>query len=509
MKIRKVLIIILALQIILITVNSCSKKDSQEALDDIEDLSNDLYPSQKSDNKQPNWILNASYTTVPTSHNGITFKLDELSKPEKHLEMKSHNEVLEYLVDLTQKEDKKKPSNIVAKSHLPDNIVNFRYHSFFEGMYYAYMDHRPVVLSPDVIWLLISQGFAQHVNANAEKLRHHFVNFDGKLTLIVKTDKVTLDNPNSPWETIFPEFTEKIAEHTGKKLINLLSADFSTTTIVEKVASEITIMESMKAYFDYMVMFKPLCGIPEVTLMGTTEDWQKILDKTKRLAKYELGWWTKELEPVLREFVNASKGKINIEFWMNSINEEYFSRGSGVVSKITGWIVKFFPYGSNGERNNLRSIENSWDLPEEIVKVDLLYYDTKTNVSTPLELWAGFFGLEQNMDNFALTPKIGWMIKKADPENSDLARNLEENPDSISIRVLEFPVELLSLNYTSTLKIDFINEIKIPDAFAGKRIKHLILSGKIDQNGINRIKKMFPDSKITINGKKVQEWKDY
>ena len=64
-----------------------------------------------------------------------------------------------------------------------------------------------------------------------------------------------------------------------------------------------------------------------------------------------------------------------------------------------------------------------WDLPEEIVKVDLLYYDTTTNVNTPLELWVGFLGLEQNMENFALTPKIGWMIKIAGPENSDLAKH--------------------------------------------------------------------------------------
>jgi hypothetical protein len=112
--------------------------------------------------------------------------------------MKSHNDILEYLVSLTQSEIKKIPSNIVAKSRLPDNIVNFGYHSFFEGMYHAYMDHRPVVLSLDVIWLLISQGFAQHINANAEKLRHNFVNFDGKLTLIVKNTTVTLDNPSSP-----------------------------------------------------------------------------------------------------------------------------------------------------------------------------------------------------------------------------------------------------------------------------------------------------------------------
>jgi hypothetical protein len=499
-------ILLLALQFILFPVSSCSKQYPEEAqpVDMAEVLNNpDLFPTEKLNEGQPEWTTDASYTTAPASHGGITFTIEELSKPENHLAMQSQDDVLAYLVNLSQRKDKKNPPNIVAKSRLSDNIVNFGYHSFFGGMHHAYMEHRPVVLSPDVIWLLISQGFAQHVNANAEKLRRYFVNYDGKLTLVVKTSAVTLENPDSPWETIFPQFTKKIAEHTGEELINLLSADFTTTTVVEKIASEITIMESMKAYFDYMAMYVS-CGIPELTLLGTTEDWQKILDKTKQLGRYELRWWTDELEPVLQEFVNASQEKINKEFWMNMINEEHFSGGCSSESIINGWIVKFFPYGSNGKRNSLKRIESSGDLPEEIVKVDLLYYDTRTNAGTPLELWAGFFGLEQNMENFALTPKIGWMIKIADPENSELAKKLEGNPDSISIRVMEFPAELLYLNYARILTIDFINEITIPDAFAGKRIDNLILSGQITKNEISRIRRMFPDSRITINGKNVK-----
>jgi hypothetical protein len=323
--------------------------------------------------------------------------------------------------------------------------------------------------------------------------------------LIVKTSTVTLDNPDSPWETIFPRFTRQIAEHTGEELIGLLSADFTTTTAVEKVASEITIMESMKAYFEYQV-WHISCGIPEVTLSGTAEDWQKILDKTRRLGRYELTWWTEELEPVLQEFVNASRGEINKEFWMNMLDQEYYSLGCGRGSIINGWITKFFPYGINGERNSLTSIESSRDLPEEIVKVDLLYYDTTTGISTPLELWAGFFGLDQDAETFALAPRIGWMIKRADPENSELAKKLESaGSASLHIRVMEFPAELLHVNFINSLTLDFINEITIPDAFAGVRINKLNLSGKIKRREISRIKGMFPDSRITINGERVNE----
>jgi hypothetical protein len=507
MKTKKAVIVLLSLPVILFTINFCSS--SKPNMDIIE-------PGGIAGESLPDGKGGTTLESVPTytkddgsqsPQANITFQVvEELSRPEGPLAMQSSNDVFERLVKMSQKNDKEYPSHIVAKSRLPDRIVNYGYHSFFNGIYHAYMDHRPVVLSPDAIWLLISQGFAQHVNANAEKLRHYFVDFDGKLTLIVVTSAVTLDNPDSPWETIFPQFTRQIAEHTDEELIDLLATDFTTTTIVEKVASEITIMDSMKAYFDYVVLYV-LCGIPEVTLLGTTEDWQKILDKTKRLGKYELTWWTEELEPVLEEFVNASRGNINKEFWMNMFNQEYYTRGSGRASIINGWITKFFPYGSDGERNSLSSIESSGDLPEEIVKVDLLYYDTTTGVSTPLELWAGFFGLDQNMENFALTPKIGWMIKEADPENSELAKKLESGRPlhSLRIRVMEFPPELLYLNFINALTIDFINEIKIPDSFARIKIYNLNLSGKIEREEINRIIKMFPDSRITINGEIVND----
>ena len=45
------------------------------------------------------------------------------------------------------------------------------------------------VLSPDMIWLLISQGFARHINANRESMRNELVDFSGKLSLIVREDK--------------------------------------------------------------------------------------------------------------------------------------------------------------------------------------------------------------------------------------------------------------------------------------------------------------------------------
>jgi hypothetical protein len=357
-----------------------------------------------------------------------------------------------------------------------------------------------------MIWLLISQGFARHINANSENLRHYFVDFSGKTSLIVSTNEIKLDNPNSPWENVFPEFTKQISDYTGSEIINLLSSDFTTTTTVEKVASEITVMEAMKPYFEYIMVYV-VCGIPEITLKGTPDDWQKILEKTKQLGKYDLTWWTNELDPILVKFVKASKGKTDKRFWRNMF--KYHSKKKyGSPKIIDGWIVKFFPYDKNNKRNNMKNLKGfncSDNLTEEIVKVDLKFIDSETGITTPLELWAGFVGLEQNRENFALTPKTGWMIRKKDIDKTGLIQSLEANNKFgwISIRVKEFPTELLSLKEIENVEIQFLDKIIIPDEFANVIIKSLTLTGKINTIEIERIVKLFPNSRIDINGKLV------
>ena len=71
-------------------------------------------------------------------------------------------------------------AKIEACSHYGDRVVPGEYHPFVAAVHSAYAEHRPLVLSPDMFWLLVAQGFANHVNLNAEAMRHHFVQFEGK-----------------------------------------------------------------------------------------------------------------------------------------------------------------------------------------------------------------------------------------------------------------------------------------------------------------------------------------
>lgn len=455
--------------------------------------------------------------------NGITFEIEKLSKPERILYLQSYEDIYKSLilkdVNLSKWEIERNridfKYNILAKSQAPDSLVNFGYNSFFNGMYQAYAEHRPFVLSPDMIWLLISQGFARHVNANPEKLREYFVDFSGKLTLVVNSNNDLL-NDSANWENIFPQFTSQIAEHAGIELINTLTSDFSTTTEIEKIASEITIMEAMEPYFEYVVMYV-VCGIPEITLQGTTEDWQKILDKTRKLGTYDLKWWTNELEPILKEFVNTSKGDIDKKFWRNMF--KYHSQKKyGAPKIIDGWIVKFFPYDKDGKRNNLNKLIGGGSLPEEMVKVDLKYLitDGVNTEETMLELWAGFVGLEQNPKTFALTPKISWMIKKKDVNQTGIHQKLEsENiPSSggfgggIDIRIIDVPENLKKLSEIYSLKLHFRKNVFIPEWLQSIRIGKLDVEGKITETETEKIINWFPSTDIKINGKEYNKGKN-
>jgi hypothetical protein len=450
----------------------------------------------------------------------ITFQVEELTRPRVHLARTDTPDILKELIlskyghsSWSIKKAEIDSCNILAQSCMPEKLVSFGYHSFFTGMHQAYADHRPFILSPDMIWLLISQGFALHVNNNAEELREYFTPSTGKVQLIVKNDAIDLNNPDSPWQDVFPEFTKQIGVFTGNELIDALSCNFTTTTPTTKVAAEITIMEAMKHYFEFVVM-RIVCGIPEITLEGEPEDWKKIIEKANYLRRYKLDWWIDEIEPLLQQFVNASQGDVDKDFWIN-IFKFHKQKQYGAPDRIDGWMVKFFPYGKDGKRNNLAEIIGTDNLPDEIVKVDLLHIEEGPGYrkETPLELWAGFIGLEQNMTVFSLKPHIGWLIRKKDENDDALLVRLNKinvppvtedgityfPGHGIALNVKSFPPILFKMEKIYQLHLSYADKIDIPDNIGEIEIMKLELDGDITPEGEARIKALLPNTTICIN----------
>ena len=336
-------------------------------------------------------------TTFVFSQASVTYDIETLTKPNTLVKEKPKQEILKFFY-----------GDIEKTSLLPDSLAYLGEHPFLNGISTAYKEHRPFVISPDIIWLLISQGFARHITNNADELRNDFVNFQGKKVLTVVAKDIIMGRPDNNWEQVFPQFTQQIADNTSKELVDVLTADFSTTTSITKISSQITVMESLKPYFDYKVVVTS-CGIPKITIEGTTADWEKILQKTQYLSKYKLDWWTSELEPILKEIINATKGNFKKEFWMNMV-KAHTEKIYGSPTTIDGWIVKFFPYTEKGERRKLEPIKGIGSLPSEIVRVPFIAEDPTIDKQYKMEFYAGFVGLTQNKNDFTLKPEIAWIV---------------------------------------------------------------------------------------------------
>jgi hypothetical protein len=444
---------------------------------------------------------------------GRTFVVEKLSPPKtKVFATESYQELLEKLI----KEDRKLPgdpnkqdlggeANIIAKSQITQPLVSRGFHPFFEGMYAAYADHHPFTLSPDIMWLLISQGFANHVNNNSEQLRSLFVNFEGKKTLIYNTQD-DMFRPDAPWDRAFTDFGEQIAGFTGQKLTKAMTADFTTTTSTTKIASQITLMNAVQSYFNYEVVIRG-CGIPKITLEGTTKDWEQVLAKTETLRKYELDWWVDAMEPILKQFVQASKGKVDKKFWQAMFAHHSEKGGCGPSQDIVdGWIIKFFPYDKKGKKLDLKELNLRRLMPNEMLKVDLMCTDIRdtTNViKTPLELWAGFVGLEQDAKTYGLKPKIGWMIRKRDPLRMAILNRLaadNKTGGGVALHVDNVPAELYKIGPVKRLSINFFGNIRIPDDLANVEIADMTLNGSTTEPETKRIVKLFPKTTLHING---------
>ena len=280
-----------------------------------------------------------------------------------------------------------------------------------QAVHTAFDRHYPLVLSPDMIWLCIMQGLSIHVNENAEKLRSKFVSHQGKEKITVRRDDFVKGQQN-PWPEVFGEFSSQIRKHIGDETHDLILPQFSTTDSVSKAVSEIVLMEAMKSYFSYRVM--TLCGIPEITLEGSPEDWRMIREKTEQLAQFDLEWWIPSLLPILDQFVAASCGDVDQQFWSNIYK---LSGGSGGPF-CGGWILKLFPYLADGRNPWIKkkpggpfSGATTDDFPSGLSRAPFVWKYFSTEYQ--MHFVGGFMAVKQDPESFALRPELGWAVVEA------------------------------------------------------------------------------------------------
>ena len=293
-----------------------------------------------------------------------------------------------------------------------ENVYSFGNCGLFSAIITSYNYHWKLRTSPDDWWFCVIKQVACAIDKNAEKesVRKMFVDHEGKKTIEVVVPDTSIYTVDYSW--FFDQMAKRMQENVKvPEFVDGMTADFSTTTAVQKIVSQITLMYSVKEYFQYKMVLA--CGIPAVEMLGTEDDWSKLQSKLKVLRtllepiENDLGlsseWWDL-VEKVFRELLATYQGRPDKEWWSHIISYEE-SFGSGGQKRYRGWITDYLE-----GTNQLVDID---DMTTGLVSVPLVLEDPVRCVKDDATLVAGMLGFTVHTDDtkqISVQPFQGWSL---------------------------------------------------------------------------------------------------
>lgn len=285
----------------------------------------------------------------------------------------------------------------------------------------AYSYHRKLVLRPDDIWTCIIQSLATHVNQYPEDYRGMFVNHNGKIELKVFIKKYDHFGTSSTemWLPGVQDICDQITGNTRTDVVDSMTADFSTTDVPSMIVSKVVAMGAMSKYFDFVMTTR--CGIPEVELLGTAEDWQKLTVKTMKMYRMFLAHkvsaeistplerWFGGIMGIVGNMNATYSGADRVEWWSHII-DAVTTYGSGGSTTYNGWFRSLYLY--TGSKNLMPPGNERIDMsviPSGVTEVPFIWDDN--DIPIKMRLMAGHIGMRISEDG-AVSPVIAWAVAK-------------------------------------------------------------------------------------------------
>ena len=289
-----------------------------------------------------------SVTFFPASHKATPFEpsagLQSVTDEEPGLTI-----FRRFYPEFTQRKQAKEliQSSLPRDTEFLHNTLPQR-NGFVHTVIEAYNKHRALIIRPDDVWLGILVQFNFFVNGNAELLRKQFVSHEGKEKLVIQAagDRHSVD---------FAQLSRQMTQLMETKIVDprlreWIMPTFSTTNLTDTTIFAMVMIASMKTYFSYG--FSLYCGIPQVTLEGTKEDWEAVASRLEKLREYgqDAMSWYNLLRPIISRFVAAYDNPNSpelLDFWNRVAHFE--SEGSG-STYLSGWITAFCFFNEQGSR---------------------------------------------------------------------------------------------------------------------------------------------------------------
>jgi len=305
--------------------------------------------------------------------------------------------------------------NMVPALGSTENIYSLGDCGLFAAIITAYNNHWKLRTSPDDWWFCVVKRVACAIDKNAEKesVRKMFVDHEGKKTIEVKVPDTSIYTVDYSW--FFDQISKGVQENTKvPEFVDGMTADFSTSTAVQKIVSQITLMYSVQKYFAFKMMLN--CGIPAVEMLGTEDDWGKLQSKMKVLRtllepiENDLGlsseWWDL-VDKVFRELLATYQGRPDKEWWSHIIS--YQNRFGSGERGYRGWITDFL--------EGTKRLIDIHEMSSGLVNVPLLLEAAVRRVNDNATLVAGMLGFTLHTDEtkeFSVQPFQGWSLQLSD-----------------------------------------------------------------------------------------------
>ncbi len=298
--------------------------------------------------------------------------------------------------------------------------IQWNSNGFVNACLEAYNQHHDLYLRPDDVWLCIMSQFGIYVNNHTDELRDSVVNFKGKLQLDVSHDEINID-------LMAKDFIGQMDKYITDNIKSYATTEFSTTTVHDKLVANLMFLCQMKKYFG--TRYYLLCGLPSVTLAGTTTDWELIRDRIISLRKFDiekykyLSEWIDLLIPILENFVRTVRGENSDELkkWWNQICHMH-PGGSG-PTYMSGWLTTFCMMQEDDEscefvfrnKKTAGKIQSQWpvididDIPAGFLSAPIEI--VVNNKVTQCKIYAGMMGISTVKTNkYGIKPVPMWAI---------------------------------------------------------------------------------------------------
>jgi hypothetical protein len=249
----------------------------------------------------------------------------------------------------------------------------------------CYSRHEKLRIQPQDLWYIVLNELAVEINDHPDTYRMLFTSSDENETITV--------HASTPDQLPGRDLVNRLATQMPELKVEWLLPRLSTHTAASETAMAAAVCHMASPYYNYMTY---MCGLPEIEVTGTKEDWQELgnccmeLEQAFRPLNARLSPYFDKLQGRFKEIAQQLDGGWWPEecqrYWHSIFTTKNIGSGSELL--ISGWITDFY-----FKKRELPKLENFTSACSVV---------PFTNLETKREFVAvhGAFGVRRDSDGF-------------------------------------------------------------------------------------------------------------